>query len=186
MMPLSPTAVAYPDADIAAAVARALAAARDRPNPVEDAGCSPEKYARLARDFRRSAWEHLDAGDLPQASNKAWGLVAETVKAVSAQHGGFIHSHGGIREVARELARLAEAGGDAATRHWINNSFQVARSLHANFYEDRAHEDVVLSGLMLCEELSERLYALFWPGGTAGAAVESESEIEGNGNVEGG
>ena len=40
-----------------------------------------------------SAREHLNRGDLPQASNKAWGMVAETVKAVSAQHGGMIHNH---------------------------------------------------------------------------------------------
>ena len=37
------------------------------------------------RDFRRSARKHLqDDGDLPQAYNKAWGLAAETVKAISA------------------------------------------------------------------------------------------------------
>ena len=82
----------YPAPDIAAAIVRALAAARDRPNPVFDVGCSPQKYAGMARNFRASAWEHLGKGDLPQASNKAWGLVAETVKAISAHHGG-IHPH---------------------------------------------------------------------------------------------
>ena len=110
-MPLAATP--YPAADVAAAVARALAAARDCPNPVEDAGRTPEKYARLARDFRISARWHLDRGDLPQASNKGWGLVAETVKAVSAQHGGIIHSHGAIWTTVRELAQLAGNAGDA-------------------------------------------------------------------------
>ena len=52
-----------------------------------------------------------------------------------------------------------------ATRHWINNSFRVARSMHSNFYENRDPEDDVLAGLILCEELSERLYQLFGPGG---------------------
>ena len=79
------TATLYANSHIAAAVRRGLAAASDRPNPMEDARCTAEKYARLGRDFRRSARKHLqDDGNLPQASNKAWGLAAETVKAISA------------------------------------------------------------------------------------------------------
>ena len=58
-------AAPYPGADIAAAVARALAAARDRPNPVDDVHRTAKKYARLGRDFRRGAWRHLEEGDLP-------------------------------------------------------------------------------------------------------------------------
>ena len=154
-MPLATTP--YP----AAAVARALAAARDRPQPAEDAGRTPEKYARLARDFRISAWRHLNEGDLPQASSKAWGLVAETVKAVSAQHGGIIHSHGAIWTTVRELSLVADNAGDAYTRQWLNNSFFVARSLHSNFYEDEAALEDVRDGLLLCEQLAERLLALF-------------------------
>ena len=155
----------YPTPDIDAAIARALAAVRDRPDPEFDAGCSPQKYAGMARNFRASAWEHLDKGDLAQASNKAWGLVAETVKAISAYHGRIIHSHRGIWQVVRELAQLVGDAGDLATQDWIDNSFRVARSLHSNFYEDRDLEHEVIAGLRLCEELSERLYELFGPGG---------------------
>ena len=154
-----------PAPDTAAAVALGLAAANDRPNPELDASCSAQKYAGMAQNFRASAWEHLDKGDLPQASNKAWGLVAETVKAISAYHGGIIHGHRAIWTVTTALARLVGDAGDMATRHWINNSFAVARGLHSNFYENRAPEDDVLAGLILCEELSERLYQLFGPGG---------------------
>ena len=82
------TAAPYPSPDIAAAVSRALRNANDRPNPELDAARATRKYAAMAQDFRRSAWQHLESGDLPQASNKAWGMVAETVKAVSSQHGG--------------------------------------------------------------------------------------------------
>ena len=69
--------------------------------------------------------------------------------------------------VTTELSRLVEDAGDTATRHWIINSFRVARGLHFNFYEDRDQEDEVLDGLMLYEELSRRLYQLFWPEGRA-------------------
>ena len=145
---------------VAAAVARALA--RDPAQP-DDAGRPPEKYARLSRDFRAGAWRHLDDNDLPQASNKAWGMVAETIKAVSAQHGGIIHSHGSIWPTVRELARLAGASGDTDTQDWINNAFSVARVLHSNFYEHESSAEEVAAGLALCEQLSQRLYQLFWP-----------------------
>ena len=155
----------YPAPDIDAAVARALAAARDRPDPEFDDGCSPQKYAGMAQEFRASAWEHLDKGDLPQASNKAWGVVAETVKAISAHHGRIIHNHRALWQVVRELAQLVGAAGDMETRNWIINSFHVARGLHSNFYEGRYSEHEVIAGLMLCEELSQRLYELFGPDG---------------------
>ena len=155
----------YPTPDIDAAVARGLDAARDRPQPRLDARRTAQKYAGMAQEFRTSAWEHLDKGDLAQASNKAWGLVAETVKAISAHHGGFIHSHHAVGEVVRELARLVGNAGDMETRRWINGIFMTASRLHINFYENEMPEDLVLDGLMLCEELSEKLYELFYPAG---------------------
>ena len=163
---MTTTTTAYQPNDVAAAIARALAAANDRPSPTEDASRTSQKYAALAQDFRRSAWKHLeDDGDLPQASNKAWGLVAETIKAISAQHGGIIHTHRALWMVVTALARLVGDSGDAPTRRLIVVTFAAARALHTNFYEDRAPEDEVLEVLMQCEELSERLYQLFWPGG---------------------
>ena len=155
----------YPAPDITAAVARALAAARDRPQPRLDRYRTPQKYAGMAQDFRAGAWEHLDKGDLPQTSNKAWGLVAETVKAISAHHGGFIHSHHAITEVVRELARLVGNAGDTETRVWINTVFLTASRLHINFYENEMPEDLVRDGLISCEQLSQRLYELFYPAG---------------------
>ena len=85
---------------IAGAVARALAAARAPAQP-GDADRGPNrgaaKYARLSQDFRAGAWQHIrEDGGLPQASNKAWGLVAATVKAISARHGGVIRTHRSI------------------------------------------------------------------------------------------
>ena len=157
----------YPEQDTAATIARALVDVRDRPDPDLDAYRSAQKYAGMAQEFRAGAWEHLDKGDLPQASNKAWGLVAETVKAISAHYGSIIHSHRAIVMVIDRLARLAGDAGDTPTRDWINNSFMVARGLHTNFYENEMTEAIVRSNLRLCEELSRRLYELFWPEGAA-------------------
>ena len=163
-----PTPVTFLDADVAAAVARALAASKDPAQP-GDAARSPAKYVQLSNDFRVGAWHHLNAdGDLPQASSKAWGMVAETVKAISAQHGGIIHAHRSIWHVLRELSHLVGEAGDEPTQAWINNAFRNARSLHSNFYEDEESKEEVTAGLVLCEELSDRLYELFWPSRATG------------------
>ena len=155
----------YSADDTAAAVRRGLAAARDRSHP-DDAFRTPAKYARMSRDFRAGAWWHLrHDGDLPQASNKAWGLVAETIKAISAHHGGVIHTHRAIWSVMEELSALVGQSGDADTETWLNNAFSVARYLHTNFYEDEASPARVASGITLCEQLSARFYELFWPEG---------------------
>ena len=164
-----PPAPAYPHADIAAAVARGLSKADDLPRRGLDATRSPLKYAGMSQDFRSGAWRHLDEGDLPQASNKAWGLVAETIKAVSAHHGGLIHSHQAINEVAQELAHLPRNAGDLESASLINLAIMIAGRLHANFYENDLDSDTVLAGLIKCEEMSDRLYALFWPAGAAAA-----------------
>ena len=157
----------YPEQEIAAAVARGLAIARDRPQPGPDAYRSAQKYVGMAQEFRASAWEHLDKGHLPQASNKAWGLVAETVKAISAHYGSIIHSHRAIVEVTGELARLAGNAGDTETQDRIGAVLVTARGLHINFYENELPEIIVRTGLRQCEELSRRLYELFWPEGAA-------------------
>ena len=171
---MSPTpnpnpAPAYPHAAIAAAVARALANADDPPQPRTDARRFPHKYAALSHDFHTSAWQHLDAGDLPQASNKAWGLVAETVKAIAAQHGGIIHKHHSIAEVVDQLCRLTLDAGDGESALLIGGIFMIAERLHSNFYENESSETIVLQGLIKCEEMSAQLYALFWPDGAPAA-----------------
>ena len=156
---------AFDDTVVAAAVARGLDAVRDLPQPANDALCAADKYARLGRDFQASARKHLEEGDLPQASNKAWGMVAETVKAISLHHGRVIHTHRGLLQVVEELAMLPLNAGDAPTEAFIRNAFRGARSLHSNFYEDRDSERDVLLGLIQCEELTQRLYNLFWQEG---------------------
>ena len=155
----------YPAPDITAAVARALAAVNDRPSPFLDAYRSAAKIRRHGPGFPRQRLGTSGQGDLAQASNKAWGLVAETVKAISAHYGGIIHSHRAIAEVIDELALLAESAGDTETRRWLRAMFMVASRLHINFYENETPANLVREGLLLCEELSERLYELFWPEG---------------------
>ena len=63
----------------------------------------------------------------------------------------------------RELSELARGEGDIATAAWLNIAFDTARALHSNFYEDEKSTNEVADGLQLSEQLSERIYELFWP-----------------------
>ena len=150
--------------------------ANDTPDPLLDAGRSSLKYAALAQHFRNGAWQHLDDGDLIQASNKVWGLVAETIKAVSAEHGGFIHKHRSIIEMVVQLSQLADHAGDTAAARQISSAFATARDFHVNFYEDEIPEYLVIKGLIECEEMSELLFALFWPAGAPPTAPQTPAE----------
>ena len=92
--------------------------------------------------------------------------MAETVKAVSAHYGSVIHTHRAIVSVVDELSRLAGNAGDMETRDCISAVFLTACGMHINFYENETQENQVSGGLVLCDDLSQRLYQLFWPEGS--------------------
>ena len=52
------------------------------------------RYLELSRKYMRQAQEELDRGDWSQASEKAWGAAAESLKATAAQRGWNHRNHG--------------------------------------------------------------------------------------------
>jgi hypothetical protein len=66
--------------------------------------------------------------DLRQASEKLWGAAALMVKAVAEERG---WKHDGHAELFRAVDKIIDASKD----YEIYDLFQVANSLHANFYE---------------------------------------------------
>ena len=76
-------------------------------------------------------------------------------------------------EVVHQLRQLVADSGDAQTALFIGGTFMIADRLHSNFYEGELSENFVLDGLIRCEELSDRLYALFWPEGSSQAAPDA-------------
>ncbi len=86
------------------------------------------------------AEEELAQGDIRQASEKAWGAAAQIVKAVAQQRGWPHQRHAALFRV---IASLAEETGDDQLR----NLFQVANSLHTNFYENWDTADNVSAAL---------------------------------------
>jgi len=88
-----------------------------------------EKYTALSRDLLTKAQEALTQGDLVQASEKGWGAAAQMVKAVAAKRRWRHNGHGALFQV---VDRLVEETGNPQ----LDILFQVANSLHNNFYEN--------------------------------------------------
>ena len=95
-----------------------------------------EKYAELSRRLLRQAREEFDEGDRLQASEKAWGAAAHAMKAAAERRGWNHNGHGLLFAVASQLTRDT---GDLD----LHRLFQVANSLHQNFYEDWQPDDAV-------------------------------------------
>lgn len=87
-----------------------------------------DKYNETSRALLAAAREELEGGDLLQASEKLWGAAAQMVKAVGQSRGWRHDSHHGLFEAVN---RLADETGDRELR----DLFQIAGSLHFNFYE---------------------------------------------------
>ncbi len=95
------------------------------------------RYTETSARFLEQAEAEFADGDLPQASEKAWGAVAQYVKAVSAHNGWDHYSHYHIRRNAVRLLRLTN------DERMNRDKFTHAERLHANFYEgDLDYEDV--------------------------------------------
>ncbi len=92
------------------------------------------------------AGRELDAGDVLQASEKGWGAVAHTVKAIAEQRGWIHERHGHLFGVVRNI--VAESGQPR-----IMDLFHIANGLHTNFYEGWLSHEEVERGLGQVEEL---------------------------------
>ena len=88
-----------------------------------------EKYQKDSRHLLAQARGELAQGDVRQASEKGWGAAAQIVKAVAETRGWV---HGGHRQLHLAIRRLDQETGDPE----ITRLFQIANSLHFNFYED--------------------------------------------------
>jgi len=88
-----------------------------------------EIHLKLSEKYMRDAEDLLSKGDYVQASGRAWGAVAQMVKALAAERGVGLRSHG---ELHREVVRIAEEAGDDE----IRLLWQSAVSLHQNSYEN--------------------------------------------------
>ncbi|MGC8948888.1 MAG: PaREP1 family protein [Thermoprotei archaeon] len=95
-----------------------------------------EVYMKLSEKYLRDADNLLAKGDYIQASEKLWGSAALMVKAVAANKGTTISSHGELFSFVRKL-------GEEEKEPELRRLFSVASTLRQNFYEGWLHEDVI-------------------------------------------
>ena len=111
------------------------------------------EYSGAGRDLLVKAREELARGDVRQASEKGWGAAAQMVKAVAEQRG---WPHNGHALLFQTVRRLAEETRDEQ----LDLLFQVANSLHSNFYENWLPLESVQSSLGAVEQLVQKLEQL--------------------------
>ena len=86
-------------------------------------------YRDASRQLIAQARAELEAGDLRQASEKAWGAAAQMAKAAASSRGWDHDQH---RNLWTAVKNLANEAGDQE----IHELFVSANGLHVNFYED--------------------------------------------------
>ena len=96
------------------------------PGPSPDA--ESQRNAGISRELLAKARWELDAGDLLQASNKAWGAAAFALKAVAEKRRWF-------NEADWKLRRIASIVSDELNDQQIIRSYDSTRLAHFNFYQ---------------------------------------------------
>lgn len=107
-----------------------------------------QKYAELSLRLLRQAQEEFDKGDRLQASEKAWGAAAHAMKAAAARRGWNHTRHGHLFAVAGQLS-------DDTGEPELRTLFNVASSMHQNFYEDWQPDGSVRDGIDQVRRLVE-------------------------------
>ena len=101
---------------------------------------STEDHAQMGRRFLEQAGIELDKGDRLQASEKIWGAVAHSLKAIGIQRGWVHDSHANVIAIGEHLAREFQ-------RDDFYDYVNTAESMHVNFYENLSEEDGVRRAL---------------------------------------
>ena len=96
----------------------------------EPGSAAVEDRVQISRRFIRQAREELERGDRLQATEKAWGALAQLFKAHGQQRGWL--NMGSHRTVGRIAQQLAAEYNDLN----IINAYIAADNGHRNFYDN--------------------------------------------------
>ena len=94
----------------------------------------------------------MTAADRLQASEKIWGSVAHTLKAIAAGNGWEIHKTSGLDSLRQHLAK--ESGDESITEGYL-----AAYAVHVNFYQDYRSPEDLRSGAVIARNLNRKLLA---------------------------
>ena len=106
-----------------------------------------ENHREVSDRFLQDARYEYERGDLPQASEKAWGAVAHYLKSVAKSRNWDNETHRDLIDVGRDLA--LETNDPSQARRL----FASVRDMHVNFYEDRLSSAEVEEGINAAREL---------------------------------
>ena len=107
----------------------------------------------LSRWFIENAKEEMERGDRLQASEKAWGALAQQLKAIGAARGWFHASHQHVREIGRQIGYEYNAPNIVDLTH-------LGLELHVNFYENHLSRGNVATTMSGIEGILNDLEAL--------------------------
>ena len=110
-------------------------------------------YREASQRLLAQAHAELDAGDLRQASEKAWGASAQIVKAAAQQRGWDHYSHRGLFVTVDQLT-------DELVDPEIHALFAYPNYLHTNFYENAFSADRVARYIAHTEEFIAKIDAI--------------------------
>ena len=110
-------------------------------------------YREASHRLLGQAHAELDAGDLRQASEKAWGAAAQIVKAAAQLRGWEHDSHRGL---FLTINQLTDEVGDPE----IHDLFAYPNYLHTNFYENTFGPDEVTRYVVRTEEFVAKVEAI--------------------------
>ncbi len=109
------------------------------------------RYLEMSKYLIRKAQHELDNGDdLIQASEKAWGAVAHSLKSIAALRGWNHHHHLLLEDLAAVLQWQTNST-------YILDRYDSAQILHTNFYENRLELDTLQHRINRCRELRDEL-----------------------------
>ena len=111
-------------------------------------------HQEASRRFMRHAKLEFERRDLPQASEKAWGAAAHAVKAAADARGLRHYNH---RELIAAVSRLVRETG----RTDLRRNFQVAQTLHANYYEGWMSTEDVRDSMSDVEQFLTQMEPLY-------------------------
>ena len=111
-------------------------------------------HPEASRRFMRHAKLEFDRRDLTQASEKSWGAAAHAVKAAADSRGLRHYNH---RELIAAVSRLVRETG----RTDLRRNFQVAQTLHANYYEGWMSTEDVRDSMSDVEQFLTQMEPLY-------------------------
>ena len=112
-----------------------------------------ENHMQISRRLIRQADDELRDGDVLQASEKAWGSVVHSLKAIARMRR---WRHGGHYQLGVIANRLS-----VETRQpEMLDYYAIAESLHANFYNDWKPAEVVRRNIESVKTLLAMLWAI--------------------------